>query len=105
MKLDKKKNVSPFEIFENVSNVIKNRLISEAIAMNENTGFMEKEEFEEKIKQLDNWQIAEISKDIALWNAVKETNINLRRMRAEEEQKNVSNEIIESFKKKMRGVH
>lgn len=65
------KTLNDFEIFKEMSSLIRENLISEAIKMNNTANFMDSEEFKKKIRGLSNSQIAEITRDIWLWHTNK----------------------------------
>lgn len=69
------KTLNDFEIFKEMSSLIRENLISEAIKMNNTANFMDSEEFKKKIRGLSNFQIAEITKDIGLWHINRMLNV------------------------------
>ena len=88
------------QIFNEMSLHIKEKLIAEAIEMNKATKFMDSTEFEEKIRHLNNWQIGEITKDMAYWQFNKNFNNSLKE---NEKDENIdSQEVFEQIRKKYR---
>lgn len=65
------KIINAFETFKELSSIIRENLIAEAVRINDIANFMDNQEFEKKIKCLNNSQIAEITRDIWLWHTNK----------------------------------
>ncbi len=94
------KRLNAFEIFSEMSSVIKENLIQEAIRMNNATKFMDSQEFEKKIRCLNNWQISEITKDIGLWQMNRSLNISFEESEKDRLKQKDADEVMEELRKK-----
>lgn len=106
MKLNNKsKTLNVPDVFKSLNNIIREMMIKEAMLTNENTKFMDSLSFEQKIRQLNNWQISELTRDIAYWHAIKNMNINMEENARAEEKQRASNEAMWELEKKIKGGH
>ena len=99
------KILNDFEIFKEMSSLIRENLIREAIRMNNTANFMGSEEFEKKIRCLSNWQIAEITKDIGLWHMNRMLNVSYEDSERDKLKLRESGEIMEELMSRIKRGH
>jgi hypothetical protein len=99
------KTLNDFEIFKEMSSLIRENLISEAIRMNNTANFMDSEEFKKKIRCLSNWQIAEITKDIGLWHMNRMLNVSYKDSERDKLKLRESEKIMEELMSRIKRGH